>query len=494
MSQQLATTTSQPWDVLVVGGGNAGLCAAISARQESARVLLVEKAEQQYRGGNSSLTMNFRFPHQNEEQLLALINVDNQTAEGTETLRRSYEPYSEEAFLNDLVRTSDELCDRDLARSLASGAWETVQWLRSIGHCWEYKPSILPGAVPVRLKSSGRRLQQHSFEVAEQLGVEVKYTCRLEELVMKGGRVIGADVNDEGVKTTIFANTVVLACGGYQANPELRRQHLGAAWENVALRGVPYNTGDGHLAAQRVGAIPYGDYQSCHATPQSSRLAPHMLPGSNEESQSNSRYCFNYGVTVNLRGERFIDEGQDLPNFVYAKLGKAIVRQPEQIAFQIFDSNTAGFLPRSYFQARNVFRADTLAALAQGLGIDPNGFERTMIAFNQGASNSAIDLLRLDGIATRGVKPSKSNWAAKIETGPFYGCPVRAGITFAYGGIRIDANAQVLDQDGRAIPGLYAAGEIVGGIFCGNYAGGTGMMSGSYFGRIAGKRAAQARR
>jgi tricarballylate dehydrogenase len=217
-----------------------------------------------------------------------------------------------------------------------------------------------------------------------------------------------------------------------------------------------------------------------------------MLPGSNESSQDNSRYCFNYGVTVNINGERFFDEGQDLPNFVYAKFGAAIVEQPKQIAFQIFDSRSVKLLPPSYFRSGNVFRAASLRELATGLRIDADGFIRAMATYNAGASNQPLDLLRLDGTSTEGVKPPKSNWATKIETAPFYACPVRAGITFAYGGIRINCDASVLDRQGSPIPGLHAAGEIVGGLFFRNYAGGTGLMSGAHFGRVAGVRAAQA--
>lgn len=484
--------TSRPWDVLVVGGGNAGLCAAIAARQRGATVLLVEKAERRFRGGNSSLTMNFRFPHRSVDELLGLLEPEHQTVGAVGALRQCYRGYSEEEFFSDLVRTSDGLCDRELALALSKGAWPTIAWLRSLGHRWECKPTILPGSVPVRLEQGGRGLQERSFAAAERLGVQFCYECSLDELVVEHGRVVGARVEQAGDTRTISASAVVLACGGYQASPELRRRHLGPAWEHVALRGVPYNTGAGILAAERIGAMPHGDYGSCHATPQDSRLPEHMLPGSNDESQSNSRYCFNYGVTVNLHGERFIDEGQDLPNFVYAKLGAAIVAQPGQIAFQIFDAHTVGRLPRDYFRSRNVFRADSLAALASGLGIEVAGFLRTMAAFNASVPDLTVDLLRLDGVSTRDLHPPKSNWAARIAVAPFYACPVRAGITFAYGGLRIDTSAHVLDRRSAVIPGLFAAGEIVGGIFFRNYAGGSGLMSGAYFGRRAGTGAAEA--
>lgn len=484
---------SRPWDVLVVGGGNAGLCAAIAARQHGATVLVIEKAEARFRGGNSSLTMNLRFPHRTVDQLLQLVDLQDQTEEATEALYASYEPYTEADLLTDLVQTSNGRADRQLAHGLADGAWETVRWLRSLGHSWECKPTILPGAVPVRLKSGGYRLQQHNFAVAERLGIRLQFACSLRELVSRQGRVVGAHVDASGSPRTIIAHSTVLACGGYQANPSMRKRHLGAAWENVALRGVPYNTGDGHRAAEQVGAVPHGDYAGCHATPQNFRLAPYMLPGQSEESQDNSRYCFNYGVSVNRDGKRFFDEGEALPNFVYAKLGAAIVRQPGQLAFQVFDSATVGLLPAPYFQSRTMVRSSSLGGLARGLSIDMERFVATVEAFNAGAPGGAIDLMRLDSRRTIGVDPPKSNWAARIARAPFYGCPVRAGVTFTFGGIRIDPQARVLARDGVPIPGLYAAGEIVGGLFYGNYAGGSGLLAGAYFGRTAGVGAARAR-
>lgn len=485
-------STDGLWDVVVVGGGNAGLCAGISAAENGSRVLVVERAQKRFRGGNSSLTMNMRFPHERLEQLLQLIDREDLADDQTATLANAYLPYPEEAFLSDLVSTSNGLCDRALAEELATGAYETVAWLRGAGHRWECKATILPGAVPIRLKGGGEALQHRSFEIAERLGVHFEYDCRFVDLVFNAHGLTGLTIEQAAVRRTIHARTVILACGGYQANPKLRRRYLGKEWEDVALRGVPYNCGDGHEVAEKIGAILTGDFESCHATPQDSRLTAHMLPGSNEESQRNSRYAFNYGVTVNLRGERFFDEGQDLPNFVYAKFGAAIIAQQEGIAFQIFDSKTAPLLPRPYFETSNFYRGESLAALAYGLGIDVAGFERTMKEYNRGAARSDFDLLRVDGLSTKNVHPPKSNWAMRLDEPPFYGCPVRAGITFTYGGIAINCKAEVLNRNNQPITGLFAAGEIVGGLFWGNYAGGTGLMAGSHFGRIAGRMAARA--
>lgn len=479
-------------DVLVVGSGNAGLCAAISASQMGKKVLIIEKAPFSFRGGNSSLTMNFRFSHTKISQLLELIDIEDRDEDKEKILYNNYVPYSEKNFHEDLLKVSNNLTDYHLSKDLSENSLSIIKWLRSLGHRWEYKPTThhMPSSVPVRLKGSGSSLQTHNFLVAESLGILIEYDCQLKSILFRDEKVSGVIAWTKGGLREILAHSVILSCGGFQANPELRSKYLGNVWNDVALRGVPYNTGDGILAALKIGATLFGDLGGCHSTPQNSNLEPFMLPGSNNESQSNSRYCFNIGITVNKNGERFIDEGQDFPNFVYAKFGAEIVKQPGKIAFQIFSNDIVRYLPKCYFSGNNLFIFNSIDKLSLKFDVNVTNLTQTISKFNAGLLSERYTE-KLDRLSTIGVLPPKTNWARKLDVPPFIVAPVKSGITFTYGGLKIDRLSRVLNRSGRPILNLYACGEIVGGIFYGNYGGGMGLMSGSYFGYVAGRTAAQ---
>ena len=286
----------------------------------------------------------------------------------------------------------------------------------------------------------------------------------------------------------IGAGAVVLACGGFEANPEMRARYLGPDWELAKVRGTRFNTGDGIRMALDIGAAPYGHWSGCHAVAWDLNAPAYGNRGIGDLYQKHS---YPFGLIVNTRGERFVDEGADFRNYTYAKYGREVLKQPQRVAYQIFDAKAAPLL-RDEYRIAQVTKAEawSIAELATALGIDAAGLGRTVAAYNAAVQPGEFDPTRLDGKRTEGIAPAKSNWAMALDTQPYAGYAVTCGITFTFGGLRIDGEARVLDEEERAIPGLYAAGELVGGLFYHNYAGGSGLMAGAVFGRIAGARAA----
>jgi tricarballylate dehydrogenase len=285
---------------------------------------------------------------------------------------------------------------------------------------------------------------------------------------------------------------VVLACGGFEANAEMRARYLGPGWDLAKVRGTRFNTGDGIRMALDAGAMPYGHWSGCHAVAWDLNAPPF---GNRAIGDLYQKHSYPFGIIVNVDGERFVDEGADFRNYTYARYGREILKQPQRAAFQIFDAKAVPLLRDEYRIAQATkATADTIAELAAALGIDADGLARTVDAFNASVQPAAFDPTRLDGKGTAGIEPPKSNWAQAIDTPPYVGYAVTCGITFTFGGLRIDARAQVLDGDERPIRGLFAAGELVGGLFYFNYAGGSGLMAGAVLGKIAGESAADAAR
>jgi tricarballylate dehydrogenase len=289
----------------------------------------------------------------------------------------------------------------------------------------------------------------------------------------------------------IRSHATVLAAGGFEANTAWRARYLGPSWDLAKVRGSRYNTGDGLRVALQAGAAPAGNWSGCH----SSSWDNHA-PNTNEIANGAvfKRDDYLYGIVVNARGERFFDEGADIRSLTYAKLGKAILQQPGQVAWQIFDRRGIDLLHGEYRIRQSArYRADTLESLvAQIEGLDAQACLETIRTFNASiASDRPLDRSRKDGRSTKGLSVPKSNWALAIEEGPFEAYAVTCGITFTFGGIQVDDRCRVIDQEGAAIPGLYAAGEMVGGLFYFNYPGGSGLMSAAVFGRIAGRSSAQ---
>jgi tricarballylate dehydrogenase len=298
-------------------------------------------------------------------------------------------------------------------------------------------------------------------------------------------RVKGPDGYEE-----IHGKAVILACGGFQANPEMRVRYFGAGWELCRVRGTRHNTGDGINAALAIGAQPFGGWSTCHAVQWDISAPPF---GDRVILDNFQKHSYPIGIVVNMNGERFIDEGADYRNHTYAKYGREVMKQPQRAAVQIFDAKTIDMV-RDEYRIRQVTKAtaDTIEGLAEQLDIDVEGLKKTIAEFNAACQPGEYNPSILDGVGTKGITPPKSNWALPIDKPPYTGFVVTCGITFTFGGLKINTDAQVLDLVDKPIPGLYAAGELVGGLFYQNYPGGTGLLNGTVFGRLAGKTAGQA--
>ena len=489
------------YDVVVVGGGNAAMCAALSARENGARVLVLEKAPEAWRGGNGFFTAGgFRFAFKSFDELRTLIgDLSDQEAAQMEV-----DPYTEDNFYDDLMRVTEDCADPDMALLLVRESQNTVRWMKDRGIRWipmfgrqAYKVGgkfRFWGGLVLEAVGGGPGLIDMEYASAGKAGIDVRFETKATRLVTDDrGRVTGVTVRTPEGTETIGAGAVVLASGGFEANPEMRTRYLGPNWELARVRGTPYNTGDGIRMAIEVGALPWGHWSGCHSVQWDLNAPWH---GDRKVGDNFQKHSYPVGIIVNLRGERFVDEGADFRNYTYVKYGRAVIGQPRRTAFQVFDQKVVDIL-REEYRIREVTKAEanTFEELARKLEIDVPGFVKTVTEYNAAVMkdvpfNPAVK----DGKGTRGLAVPKSNWAQPLDTPPYVGYAVTTGITFTFGGLKIDDAARVIDCEQRAIPGLYAAGELVGGLFYHNYPGGAGLMAGAVFGRIAGRSAATAAR
>jgi tricarballylate dehydrogenase len=483
--------------VVVVGGGNAGLCAAVAAAAAGARVALLEKASLAERGGNSFFTAGgFRFAHEGLEDLRrdVLTDLSDEEAAAAEV-----GPYREATFYDDLLRLTEHLGDPDLLDTVVTLSRPTVAWMGRQGVRWilmygrqSYQVGRVHrfwGGLNVEAVGGGPGLVQALFDRAQALGVDVRYETKATRLHLDDtGAVRAVGTRGPSGFGEIEAGAVVLAAGGFEANPEWRARYLGLDWELAHVRGTRHNTGDGIRMALDAGAQPFGNWSGCHAVAWDANSPPF---GDRRVGDMFQKHSYPMGLVVNVHGERFVDEGADFRNYTYAKYGREILRQPRRLAYQIFDQKTVPIL-REEYRIREITKAEasTIEDLARKLEIDPAGLARTVTAFNAAVQPGEFNPAILDGKRTRGITPPKSNWALPLDAPPYVGFAVTCGITFTFGGIRITPGAEVLDTEDRVIPGLYAAGELVGGLFYQNYPGGAGLMAGSVFGKLAGERAA----
>ncbi len=489
--------------VIVVGAGNAALCAALSAREQGAEVTVLEKAPEGERGGNTYFTGGgFRFPYEGMDDILRIIP----DLSAAEIERVDVGTYPAAQFRDDLARVTDGLIDDGMASALVREAAPTIEWLHGQGVKFTLMTGrqanevdgklVFYGGLTVEAVGAGKGLSDQEFEAAERVGVNVRYDAKVVNLLRDGRRICGVELWTEDEVEELEADAVVLAAGGFEANIEMRTRYLGPGWDMAKVRGSRFNTGDAIQAAIDAGAQPFGNWSGAHAVAWDLNAPP---TGNRIVADLYQKHSYPYGLIVNLDGERFVDEGADIRNYTYAKYGRAILSQPERAAFQLFDQRTAHLL-RDEYHVRQVTmaQADTIEELAESLGVDSGGLQRTIDEYNQSCPEHGIDDFNpstLDGVGTRGISPSKSNWALPFDSPPYLGYAVTCGITFTFGGLRIEPRSgQVLDTEDRPMTGLYAAGELVGGLFYNNYAGGSGLMAGSVFGRIAGRSAAVASR
>lgn len=484
------------YEVIVVGAGNAALAAAVSAREQSGRrVVVLERAPRSLRGGNTHYSGGLlRFAFETREELRPLVPDADRHVAG---FYDGVEPYPRRRFWEDLFRVTEGRADPELAEILIGRSYETVCWMARQGIAMEPAVSLSavrvggtvkwsPGAV-VRARHEGVGLSARWFDIAAERGVEIRYETSAVRLVQDGrGRVTGVVVRDPQGFRELTARAVVLGCGGFEANPEWRARYLGRPWDHAKVRGTRYNTGDGLRMALEIGALPYGQWTGCHSTPIDAEAPPH---GDRELTDKTNRLSYPYGVLVNRQGRRFVDEGEDFQFYTYAKLGGVILNQPSGIAYQIFDGKVTGLLEERYKTGKPIV-ADSLKELVDGLPLDRAACLRTLEHYNAAVEAGGFDPAVRDGLRTDGLEPPKSNWAQRLDTPPFAAYPVTGGITFTFGGVKVTERAQVLSTSWEPIPGLYACGEMVGGLYHANYPGGTGLMSGAVFGRLAGAHAA----
>jgi tricarballylate dehydrogenase len=486
--------------VIVVGAGNAALCAALSAREQGADVLVLERAPRPLRGGNTAFTAGaMRVAYDGVDDLRRLM--PDLTEE--EVATTDFGSYPAGTFLDDMARVTEYRTDPDLAGTLVDQSLPTLLWMAEQGVRFvpiygrqAFKVGgrfTFWGGLTVEASGGGPGLVDALSRAAERAGIRTEYGARVLDLVRGDDAVRGVVVRQDGQTREEPADAVVLASGGFQADAEMRARYLGPGWDLAKVRGTMYNTGDGILMALRAGASPVGNWSGCHAVGWE-RNAPEF--GDLKVGDHFQKHSYPWGVMVNAQGRRFVDEGADFRNYTYAKYGRVILAQPGQFAWQVFDQKVTHLL-RDEYRIKQVTKAtgQTLEQLAERMdGVDPRGFLAEIEAYNAAVdTGTPFNPNVKDGRGTRGLDVDKTNWANTLDEGPFEAYAVTCGITFTFGGLRIDpASAQVIDTDMRPMLGLYAAGELVGGVFYFNYPGGTGLTNGSVFGRIAGTSAARA--
>jgi tricarballylate dehydrogenase len=347
------------------------------------------------------------------------------------------------------------------------------------------------GGLTVEAWGGGPGLVESLTQIARRNQIAIAYGARAVSLIADDDGVKGARVKRAGKTVNVMAKCVVLAAGGFQANAEMRTRYLGPGWELAKVRGTRFNTGDGIRMALDIGAMPTGNWSGGHAVGWD-RNAPEF--GDLTVGDNFQKHSYPWGIMLNADGERFVDEGADFRNYTYAKYGRVILMQPGQFAWQVFDAKIIPML-RDEYRIKRVtkVRADTLEELTAKLDdVNADKALATIKAYNAAVMTEVpFDPNVKDGRGTRGLAIPKSNWANTIEEPPFEAYAVTCGLTFTFGGLKVDTSARVLDTEGAVIPGLYAAGELVGGLFYFNYPGGTGLMNGAVFGRIAGVSAGQ---
>lgn len=488
------------YDVIVVGGGNAACAAAVSAKENGAkRVVLLEKAPKEQRGGNTHFSgAILRFVFNDVEELDRFVPTAEKEYPG---FHAGVPKYPKDAFREDLMRVTQGKSDPELADLLIDASYDTTCWMQDVGkHEFELARSVMgikvgdqikwPRGAIVRTVHEGVGLSATWFKAVEAMGIEIQYDAHVLQLIQNEDASIGGVVvrRPDGLKR-LEGRSVVLACGGFETNPEWRTRYLGQEWGHAKVRGSNFNYGDGLKMALDVGAMPWGHWGGCHATPIVTEAPDY---GKREMTDKTNRLSYLYGVMLNTEGRRWIDEGADMNAFTYAKYGGLILKQPNGRVYQIFDSKVLDLLEPRY-KTSEPYKSDTLEGLVKQLDLNHAQAMKTLNEYNEacgrgGPFNPAV----LDHLHTEGIDPPKTNWAQALDKPPFYSWGVTGGITFTFGGVKIDQNARVISSGWKPIEGLYAAGEMVGGLFHYNYALGTGLMSGAVFGRIAGRSAAKA--
>ncbi|KAK7740008.1 hypothetical protein SLS62_011179 [Diatrype stigma] len=506
-------------DVLVIGGGNAGFCSAISAAESGARhVLLIDSCPEEWAGGNTYFTAGaFRTVHHGLSDILPIVNnLDKELA-----AKIDVEPYTATNFADDIARICVGRSDPDLSRTLVDESNAAVKWLAKNGVRFQLSFNRQAyeidgrfkfwGGLCLKTQDGGKGLIEDHRQSARRLGINVLFSTAAKRLVV--------DVASKGVSSVVVENldgeyqfrpkAVILAAGGFEANPRMRSQYLGPDWDFAKVRGTPYNDGTClEMAIRDVSAKQAGNWSGCHSVAWDANAPANS--GDRAISNEFTKSGYPLGLMLNLEGDRFVGEGVDMRNYTYAIFGKAILAQPGHTAFQVWDSQMTPWLREEEYRDGIVEKvtAPSLEELAQkcakrGLR-NADRFVDTITEYNEAVAafqeeNAGLkhDPSLKDGLSTQSSKRklalAKSNWATPLTHGPYLAVKVTCGVTFTFGGLAIDHQTAgvISSTTNSTVPGLYCAGEMLGGLFYDNYPGGSGLTSGAVFGRRAGRAAAR---
>jgi len=477
--------------VVVVGGGSAAFEAAVAARQAGApKVVMLEKAPEPEFGGNARFShTGFRWVFSGAEEVRQFLpEIDDEFF-----AKLNLPAYSAEQFHGDLQRVTRGRISRELSEVLVSQSNSAMHWLRDLGIKWEIDSHVVidgryyfePGLVihPTGGVGGGLGQLMQWREIATKMGVELRYESRVTVLLGNDRQITGVRVSDPNEEYEIQTHSLILCAGGFQASAEMRARYLGPNADLMRVRGSKHDTGEVLMMAVGLGAKTAGHWQGAHATPIDSTY-PEVEIGSKA-----NRYGYPYSITVNTLGQRFFDEGEARHSYTYAKTGWAVLGQPGALAYQIYDQTTIPLLGNRY-EFSTPIEADSINELAGKIGIDPTILNHTVREFNNAARKDVpFDPKILDGKCTEGISPKKSNWASPIEKPPYWAYSITGGVTFTFGGLQINTQAQVLNTSNNPIRGLFASGDIVG-LFFHNYPSCTGQTRNVVFSRLAGRNAA----
>lgn len=455
----------QNYDVVVIGGGNAALCSAITAARAGCSVIVLEGAPEFYRGGNTRHTRNLRCSH-----------------DGTAPTMTG--PYAQDEFLDDLYRVTGGQTDKALAELTIAKSRELLGWMDGVGV--RFQPplggTLSLGKTNAFFLGGGRGMLNSLYRTAEKLGVTIVYDALVTGLNIQDGFFVSAKVRHQGREHDVRGKTLVAAAGGFESNIEWLKEYWGDAANNFLIRGTDNNKGTVLRMLLDAGVEPVGDPTQCHAVAIDAR-SPKFDGGIATRLD-----CIVFGIVVNRDAQRFYDEGEDVWPKRYAIWGRLIAQQPDQIGYAIFDSRSLRLFMPSIYPA---IEADSIRELAGKLSLNPDALEKTVTEFNAAVRPGTFDHTVLDDCRTEGLTPPKTHWARTINEPPYYAYPLRPGITFTYLGVRVNDESRMQLANGKPAGNMFAAGEIMAGNVLGKgYLAGIGMTIGAVFGRLAGQGAA----